>query len=626
MRVDITSRETFAAGASFGSAGAYERLTGVAHGEVDPVDPRNAGIINLDKAERNANGKIEYETDFFILRPIDAAKSNGALLYEVNNRGMKLIAGMLMGAVPNAKNPLAGFNDPRTIEDMGDGFLLKLGYTLVWSGWDPNASRAQGGLAMRAPIALDRSMPLERIIRDEFTVSRLQPSPVLHLNYETASLDNQAATLTMRWQETAKGTLIPRDSWRFVDAHTVELLPKGTMPQHGALYELRYRAKAPQVAGLGFAATRDLVSYLRRAPDSPTPGLQRTLALGISQSARFLRGYVAEGFNRDERGDRVFDGMLMQIGGAGKVFLNAEFSQPSRTNTQYTDHFFPDATFPYSAARLKDPATGRAAGILKGDDSDPFFIEVNTSTEYWQKAASLIATDPAGKRDIALPPNSRAYFLAGLPHAPLALAQSEMVHPVNMLTPVYVMRALLLRLDTWVAKGEAPPNSVLPRIDQGTLVHRTNFRFPSIPDVSPPSVPNSAQRIADWTEPRVAKGAQPEVLVPQADADGLDLGGVRLPEVAVPLGTALGWNMYKGEQLRGQMGSLVGSFIPFAKTKAERLANKDSRASLEERYAGKTDYMQRFRKAIDMLVTQGFVRAEDADRYAEMATKTKAFD
>jgi hypothetical protein len=253
-------------------------------------------------------------------------------------------------------------------------------------------------------------------------------------------------------------------------------------------------------------------------------------------------------------------------------------------------------------------------------------MEVNTSTEYWQKAASLISTDSQGKHDVILPDNCRAYFLAGLPHAPLAMAQNDVIYPVNVLSPMYVIRSLLLRLDAWVAKGTAPPDSVLPRIDQHTLVPRADLHFPNIPNVTAPAAPNTAQRIADWVTPRATPGTQPQVLVPQSDSDGQDLGGVRIPEVAVPLGTSLGWNLYAGQERAGQMGSLIGSFIPFAKTRAERSASKDARPSLEERYASKDDYVTKFRNAINALVAQGFIRAEDADRYAEVATKTRAFD
>jgi Alpha/beta hydrolase domain len=626
--IEITSRQSFAEGTAFGTAGAYERITGIAHGEVDPADARNAPIVDLDKAPRNAHGRVEYDTDIFILRPVDATRGNGALLYEVNNRGMKTLAGTIMGATPHGANPLAAFNDPHTAEDMGDALLLKLGYTLVWSGWDPNAPRSGHGMAMNAPIALEGGKPIERATRDEFYIGPSPmpvPNPVFHLSYESASLDARDATLTVRWQEAGKGTHVPAGDWRFVDSRSVALLPEGSRPLAGALYELHYRARAPQVMGLGFAATRDLISYLRRAPDSPTPGITRTLAMGISQSGRYLRAFLALGFNRDESNARVFDGMFMHIAGAGKVFLNDTFSQPSRTNAPYSDHFFPDFGFPYSMARQKDPSGGVEAGILRGDDTDPLCVEINTSTEFWQKAASLIATDPAGSADVPLPDRDRAYFLAGLPHAPLAFAQGDVLHPVNMLSPTFALRALLLRLDAWVARGEPPPASVWPQLARHTLVRRNDLKFPAIPQTRAPAMPNAAQRIADWVEPRAASGAQPQVLVPQVDADGQDLGGVRLPEVDVPLGTSLGWNLLKGDQRAGQMATLIGSFVPFAPTKAARDASHDPRLSLEERYQDRDDYAARFRRSIDALVARGFIRAEDADRYAQTALDTKAF-
>ena len=264
IRIDKT--EPLADGAAFGRAGAYERVTGLARGEVDPRDPRNTGIVNLDKAPRNARGLVEYETDFYLLRPADPARGNGRIVYEVNNRGRKLLFGFLLDAT-------TGGNDPRTVADTGTGLLLRLGYTLAWNGWDPDAPRAGGGLAMRAPVATNNGQPIVRMIREEMVSgTRGQPVEIFTLNYEAATREPSAARLTVRRKEAQPASELPSTAWAFVDARSIRLLPEGTRPTPGSIYELHYQAKDPKVLGLGFAATRDFVSFLRYAA-ADAPGL-----------------------------------------------------------------------------------------------------------------------------------------------------------------------------------------------------------------------------------------------------------------------------------------------------------------------------------------------------------------
>lgn len=616
--IDITAIEPFAGGVSFGTAGPYERVIGIAHGAVDPKDGANAAIVNLDKAPRNAKGLVEYRTDLFILRP---AKPNGTLLYEVNNRSLKLLMMAIMGAQPQGFPP--ALNDPKTLEDAGDALLLKRGWTLVWSGWDPNASRLNHGLAMDAPIAFDRGKPVEQDIRDEFLGGGFfPPSENFPLSYETASLDPKLARLTWRRREADPPQSVSPERWHFIDSRTAALNEGAPAP--GVLYELRYRARAPHVMGLGFAATRDLISYLR-AGKGPAPSIKHAIAMGSSQSGRYLRGFIAEGFNRDETGKKVFDGVLSFIAGAGKVFLNAPFAQPARTNTKFTDHLYPDFSFPFSAARTKHPVSGHFGAILQEDGSDPLIMDVNTSTEYWQKAASLVTSDPSGRADLTLPENARAYFLTGLAHAPFPLG-SMFAHPVNLVSPGPVLRALLTDLNDWVETGRAPPESRVPQIADAGLVPPSQLAFPKGPGLSVPSGANSAIERRDWVHPHPDQDLRYPVLVPQVDADGNERAGIRLPEIAVPLGSYAGWNLYKPPFPEGELAGLFGSFIPFAKTKAQRLAVGDPRLSLEERYAGKSDYVRRIEAAAKALVVQRLLLDEDVAHIVDAAKATKAFD
>ena len=259
----IDTAEPFADGMSFGEAGAYERVAGTAKGELDPNDPLNRGIVDLDKAPRNAHGRVEYSTEFFMLRPKDPAKGSGKLLYEVNNRGRKFLLPFLMHAPEKGSFSV---NDPLTKEDAGDGLVFGRGYTVVWSGWDPDAPRANGGMAMTVP-----SLAKTRTIRDELVNGTRGPlADTFKLSYAAASLDTNTARLTLREKEAYPARALAVDRWAFVDERTIKLLPDGSKPAPGALYELTYAAKNPKVLGIGFAATRaSSTSYVT----STAPGI-----------------------------------------------------------------------------------------------------------------------------------------------------------------------------------------------------------------------------------------------------------------------------------------------------------------------------------------------------------------
>ncbi|WP_020698217.1 alpha/beta hydrolase domain-containing protein [Reyranella massiliensis] len=619
LALDIERVEPLADGAPFGEAGAYERVIATARGEVDPAHPDNSGIALIDKAPRNAAGKVEYKTDVFILRPRDPARGNGRILYEVNNRGRKMLFG-------NIADGPQGVNDPKTLADLGNAFPLRQGYTIVWSGWDPDAPRANMGLALTAPIATDNGQPIVQTVREEWVSgTRLGVLETFKLSHEAATLEQNRARLTVRERANDEPRELPLNQWSFVDGRSIKLRD-GTKAQPGYLYEFHYDAKNPKVQGLGFAATRDLVSWLRHDPAATKATgapISHALAIGFSQAGRYLRNHISEGFNRDEQGRRVFDGVHSHIAGVGRIFFNTPFAQPARTNTQHEDHGFPENEFPFSTARLDDPLTGKTGALFRGDGCDPLLIETNTSTEYWQKGASLLHTDPLGTRDIELPANSRVYMIAGTQHGGRAGATTDPgpnINPRNPHNPMPAVRALLVALDEWVISGKAPPPSKVPTLAAGTLVDAGKTGFPSVPGAAVVRVTNSVSPPGDWTDPKPA-GKTYRTLVSKVDADGNEVAGVRLPDIAVPLATYTGWNEYKPPYPKGEIADRDGSCLPFPVDKAARESSGDPRPSIAERYKSGADYIAKVQAVVDQLLAERLILPEDAARYIERARR-----
>ncbi|MEN3381943.1 MAG: hypothetical protein V7608_1987 [Hyphomicrobiales bacterium] len=638
IRIDAV--EPFAENRSFGPAGAYERVRGVAKGELDPKSARNAVIVGLDKAPVNASGKVEYETDFFILRPVDAARGSEVLLYEVNNRGRKFVLTWIDEAPQQAGGAI---NDPRSAQDAGIGFSLGRGYTIAWSGWDPDAPTAGNGMATRVPVAQENGKPIARRIREEIQVGTRGPADVavVKLSYPAVSTDRSKARLTVRDHEGDPRAEIPAESWEFADASSVRLLPAGTRFAPIKIYELWYEATEPKVVGIGYAATRDLVSFLRggaaddKGTANPVANVRHTMALGISQSGRYLRHHIELGMNGDENGKRVFDGVLAHISGAGKVFANHEFAEPGRTATQHEDRTYPENWFPFSAAMTTDPFAKKSGALLRGDATDPLLIETNTSTEYWQKGASLLHIDPTGSRDLTLPPDTRVYLIAGTQHGGRAggtTAPGPCANPRNPHSSAPALRALLVALEQWVTKGVAPPDSRVPSIAQKTAQDASDVKMPVVKGFALAPGANVIGPPVDWIDPPGSgkpvymTASAPHVYstrVSAVDADGNELAGIRLPDIAAPLATYTGWNVYKAQP--GELCDRDGSYIPFARTKAEREASGDPRPSVAERYGTRAAYVAKVKAAADDLVRERLLLSDDAARYVKDAEASDRF-
>ena len=548
----IASRAPLVGGAPFGASGAYDRIEGTATGTLDPAHPANRRIALLAMAPRNAAGLVEYKSDFVLLTPADPTLGNGRLLYEVNNRGRIMMIHNLCAGIQGNR-----WEKPA---DLGNALPLRLGFSLLWTGWDPGAPKATG-LGLDVPTIPN----LPKRIREEFVSgTRLGIHETFKLAYEAASTD---ASVTVRRTQTGAKTPV---AFAFADNRTVRLLPEGTKPTVGSIYEIHYDATKPRPNGIGFTATRDIVSYLRQHPIGERP-IAHTLAFGISQAGRYLRDHIAQGFNADENGARVFDGVLSHVAGIGRVFHNTPFAQPFRTRTWHEDHDFPEVEFPFAAATTDDPLTGKSGALLKGDESDPKLIETNTSTEYWQKGASLLHTDPLGHHDIALPANARAYLIPGTQHggkAGMPRDNGPCANPRNWHDPMPAVRALLVALDEWVTTGREPPPSRVPTIADGTLVPASQVAFPALQGLTPPNAANDVSPLADWTDPKPAPRSY-GALVPQVGPDGNEVAGIRLPDIAVPRGLFAGWNLYKEPHPAGELADRDGTFLAFT---AARLA------------------------------------------------------
>jgi hypothetical protein len=610
VSLDVERVELLADGTPFGEVGACERVIARAKGEIDPKDPANKSIALIDKAPLNARGKVEYATDIFVLRPKDPARGNGRILYEVNNRGRKMLFG-------NIADGPQGVNDPKTLADVGNGFPLRRGYTIVWSGWDPDAPRTNMGLALTAPVATDNGQPIVKTVRDEFVSgTRAGILEAFKLSYELATL--QGARLTVREREEDVRQEI---AWTQVDPRSIKLADG--KPKPGFLYEFIYQGTNPKVQGLGFAATRDVISFLRydkaglAATGRP---ITHALAIGFSQAGRYLRNHISGGFNRDEQGRLVFDGIHSHIAGVGRIFFDTPFGQPARTNTQHEDHGFPENEFPFSTATLSDPLTGKTGSLFRGD-SDPKLIETNTSTEYWQKGASLLHTDPLGTADVALPENSRVYMIAGTQHGGRAGATTDAgpnLNPRNPHNPMPAVRALLVALDEWVVSGKAPPPSRVPTLGAGMLVEPDKTGFPAIPGAAAVKRTNRVTPPSDWVHPTTADKAY-RTLVCKVDADGNEAGGICLPDIAVPLATYTGWNEYRPPYPAGELADRDGSCLPFPIDKAARQASGDPRPSIAERYRSGADYVAKVQEVVAALLKDRLLLAEDAERYIQRA-------
>ncbi len=606
------------AGQAFGDAGRYELLSARATVALDPADGRNAVIADLGVAPRNAQGRVEAVAEVVVLRPTEPFRGNGTLLVEAPNRGREL-AGQLYN-----EGPANGLIHGR---DAGNGFLLRRGYTLAWVGWQADIPPGEGrgaGLRLEAPV-----LPgVSGLSREEFLFDNTASPATARLTYPAASEDG--ATLTVRARSEDPRRTPPDLRFRFLDARSIEITrPAGF--DAGALYEFIYTAKDPAVQGMAFAAVRDVAAFLQRERGAANPlaangrtTVDRAILHGVSQSGRFVRDYLYLGFNEDERGRRVHDAMLPHIPGTRRTFTNARFAQPGRNPTPHADRLYPADQFPFAYAETEDHLTGRRDGLLlrcRLTDTCPRIMQTDSEYEFWGARASLLVTDTRGNH-LDLPPEVRAYALAGHPHFAPAGAAARRVEscelPVNPLHAGAPMRALLVAMEGWMREGTEPPASRFPMRGQGTLVPPAAGLYPAIPELGYRGAHGPAQLVDHGPMPPEVRGEY-AVLVPRVDADGNAIGGLRVPALEAPKATYTGWNPRAEGFAPGALCANTGAVLPFAAARAEREAARDPRPSLEERYPTPAAYVAAVRAAADRLVAERLLLAEDASAMAEAA-------
>jgi hypothetical protein len=612
-RVEITSKQDVLGGKTFGTVGAYEKLKGKVYFAIDPTNAHNKIIADLDKAPKDAQGKVEFSADIFIIRPKDPSHANGSIIFDIPNRGHK--------GVLSSFNRAKGSNDPTTEEEFGDGFLMRLGYTIVSPGWEFDIPKAPDLVLLTAPVATDNGktitgwlpthpwfIPNKKVDSYNYASGEFTPA------YPPLDPKNPEYRLTERPALVSFPRLIPREDWQFARMENGQVVPdvnwvtmKGGF-KPGMVYELAYESSNPPVAGVGFAAVRDLASAIKYGTDPIVKG-SYVYTFGSSQVGRWQRQLIYEGFTIDEQGRKAIDALFIQTGGTGVGSFNERWAQADELGS-YTQ-----TKFPIRYETTTDPITGKRDGLGAKIPAglEPKVLEVDTESEYYDRGRvdSLRHTSMDGSMDLPDPPNVRIFLLAGARHGsgtwPPTQVESQQLE-MDPLEYRFAQRALLEDLDVWVKKGVAAPPSLHPLVSDHTAVPLTELRFPNVPGIQwPIHVPGGfrSDLIAGPTSVL-------PFLLPQVDKDGNVTSGLRLPEQSVPLGTYGGW-AFRSESY-GQMDTLVsmsGSYIPFAKTKEDREKAGDPRLSLAERYQSRADYLKRIEDAANKLAEQRYVLKED---------------
>ena len=644
--LEITKRSSFAGGESFGDAGPYELLEGTAHYAVDPLHASNQGITDLDMAPRNSTGNVEFSADFALLRPVDPDLGNRRILFDVVNRGRK--TALTLNSVPTA-------TDPTAPPEAGNGYLMRRGYTVVWAGWQADVPPTPGLIGLHAPEAIGSDGgPLTGKIMCQFQCD--QPTQVFlladrqHLPNPAADPEEAGATLTVRDLPNSPATPVDRGDWSFVRVEDEDVepdynhvyLPSGFEP--GRIYQLVYTTTGSRIVGLGFAAMRDAVSFLKYAPASAgnpcADGIDYAYAMGRSQSGRFLRQYIHVGINQDEEGRVSLDGIMPHVAGGMRGEFNLRFGQPSKD----VCYIIPEM-FPFTDTPQTDPVTGAQGSLLESMERRgplPKVMFTNTSAEYWRGDAALIHTDLETLSDAPQSPSVRRYHFAGCQHGsgefpPLEIRTADGIKgqlPFNSVDYAPLSRAVLENLDRWVTEGEEPPPSRHPSLDNGTAVesHTLLERFARLPGVRVPSQATRAIRLDYGPDAHLGRtttlpaveGEEFPALVADLDESFNERGGIRLPDLSVPVATYTGWNL-RDESIGnpnlyiGITGGLAGWTLPLPVTRADREAAGDPRASIEERYADRDDYLEKVAQAAADLVAEGYLLEEDVQEVVELA-------
>lgn len=587
VRVEVTART------DLGKTG-YEQIVGRLHYEIDPALPGNAIIADVGLAPVNAAGRVSFSADLRLLKPRDAARSNGAAWFEIPNRGGK------------ASLPAA---------------MMQQGFTLVNVGWEFDVSDKKDALRLEVPRAKNKDgSPIRGVVSAQFTPDKKSEEVSFSdlIEYPPVDIKGPGSKLIVRTQAAFPGgDEVPRAKWRFSNNRLH--LDGGFVP--GRTYELFYLSEAPPVAGLGYAAIRDAVAWLKHDATSLAP-VKQAYAFGSSQCGRFLRDFVYLGFNTDEQNRMALDGVMAHVAGGGRLVLNQRWATPRDLASFHT------ASYPFADSAQRDPISGQSEGVIDNPrvKHAPKIFYTNTAAEYWGggRVAALTHTNVEGTRDIPFPDNVRSYFFAGTSHGPAPFPPTAtakdglLADPINASATVNALRWAMHR---WVAEGTAPPPSVYPKLSDGTLTPVAEIRFPKVPGITAPKTVKAGGRVRNPQLPDGAgEGTGLPLLVPQVDTDGNDLGGILMPDLAVPLGTAAGWVFRpKSTGSPHELVMLRGAWVPLAPTQAQREKMNDPRPSLEERYASKDEFMAKVKAAIKKLIEQRLMLDDDLEPQLKQA-------
>ncbi len=634
--LDIKERRPYAEGIPFGDVGEFEQLDGIAHFAVDASDPSNSPITDLELAPKNADGLVEFSTEFRIIKPVNQQKGSHKLFFDVVNRGKPL--------------SLMRINSTLETDPMGhgNGYQMRQGYTQVWCGWQHDVPETPGLLRVHVPNASDANGPVTGRIAVTFQPNRTSLFQMLsdrgHVPYPASSLEPLDAELLVYDYDGGRSTTIPRSDWSIGRLEQGKLEPD---PYHislekgfkaGKIYQFIYTTATAPIVGLGFAGVRDLISYLRYSDnlDNPCAGdIHHTMAFGSSQSGRFLRHMLYLAMNQDEEDRMVFDGIISHIAGGRRGEFNQRFGQPSNTVEASTGSLFPFADIDQT-----DPETGQTDGLLKrlkGRAKVPKIFFTNTSSEYWGGHSALTHIDSTGVRDITPYDQVRIYHFSSTQHSagtlPLTHTQPTGAvgkHPFNWVDWRPLLRSAVANLDAWVTNNTVPPPSKHARLDEGTAVPGESLRsvYQAIPGFGFPGHLRHLSRYDFGPRQGVIKnlppvyGAPYPALVSAVDSDGNEVAGIRLPDVEVPLATVTGWNLRHSDTGGAdQTHKIMGSTVPFTFTRQERQDISDPRPSVEERYASKDDYLDRVEGVARDLVSEGYLLNEDVPRVGLMAAE-----
>ncbi|MFP6748388.1 MAG: alpha/beta hydrolase domain-containing protein [Alphaproteobacteria bacterium] len=633
-RFEILSREPYENGRAFGDTGPYERIEAIAHYAVDPDHDANQGVVDLELAERGADGLVHFSGDVTLLRPISGGSRT--LLMQVPNRGKRNITRFNMTVMSTTD----------TVEIApGDGFLFNNGLTVAWAGWQWDVPRTPEHLRLglappQVPLAA-RTPPSQMQLRlqinadgDGISLTDHHVGALgMHEPISPADMHDPGARLLVRDGAYGEPAEISRAQWRFEPDDHVHL--EGGFAA-GRIYDLLYTPRDCPVVGAGMLATRDLAAFLRHDGEAPTANsIDYVVAEGQSQCGRFLRTLLHLGLNLDEAGRPAFDGVLVHIAGGRRGEFNHRYGQPSVQPTPSFGHLFPFADLPQT-----DPISGNTAGLLDRQTTKgglPKIIYTDTSSEYWRGDAGLSHGDLATDGDAALPGGVRRYLFGSTQHgagvakfADRTMFGSHGQNHLNIVDYRPLYRAALMNLAAWVRDGTPPPASAYPMADRRGRRAEVMAALSNIPGLALPNpdVMTAVYPMDLGTDAGRGIGAMPPVLAAEAypdwvsrvDESGNETGGIPMPDITVPVATHTGFNPRHGDTGgAGQLLEYVGSTIPLARDQAARLANGDPRPALGERYDGRDDYLHKVRRAAEDLVERRYLLAGDVELCIDIA-------